>query len=89
MLKFTFKFIKSLSVFFWRVLLIISGIVFHSIGNAVTEFIDSTESNDAENNTSNNPPIITDELSAIIAFHNGEINEAEMQHYYDLEGERR
>lgn len=87
MLKFTFKFIKSLSVFTWRVFLIFFGLIFHSLGRAATDFGGFAECVEEPQNKVKEKTIIWDEFSAERAFHNGEINQAQLQEYYELKGE--
>lgn len=79
MLKFTFKFIKSLSIFFWRIFLILVSLVFPSIANAFLTFFESESKSDLDSSEFGNITAI-DELTAL----NSGLSELEMGNYWGL-----
>lgn len=79
MLKFTFNIVKSLIVFSFRASLILGGLVFSSVGNAVWAFFSSESQSDQENSESDKIKA-TDEVTAM----NAGLSEMEMGNYWGL-----
>lgn len=88
MLTYTYRFFAATLKFSWKIFVIVGGLVFSSLGNAVMAML-----NDDSHKTNGIGDLekfarrasVCDEVSATRAFHNGDITSSELVNYQSIE----